>query len=179
MGINIDLHQIPNNKGIAIILMILSAILPPFWFMFQFALPVFKAYNLITILLLSVSVGAPILILHCLLAFILFDYLNSEKHWPRLGIMGAITTFIVFYYPSLKTLNNHQVTLASAIKISFWAEMYFLIALAGVRIIVIIIASKERKREYQVETVETDLNTPAPPVDPPLPNPHPETPSDI
>jgi hypothetical protein len=57
MGIDIDVHKIPNNKGIAAVMLLFSSMICPSWFIYQFNPTLFFKIDFPTKLLLSAGVG--------------------------------------------------------------------------------------------------------------------------
>jgi hypothetical protein len=98
----IDLHKLSPEKTTNIAYIIVGCIVAPFFFLFQFAKPIFNKYDLLTVIILSFGVGAPISLLFALLRSFVEDYLNKIMDYGQsepIALVGysSMHTGIVLY----------------------------------------------------------------------------------
>ncbi len=64
---NLDINKVPFNTAANIGFSVLGGMLAPFFYLFQFAKPIFDKYDLLTLLVLSLAIGGPMIIFFLML----------------------------------------------------------------------------------------------------------------
>jgi hypothetical protein len=106
MGINIDLNQIPNKKLLAITICILSMILPPFWFIYQFYRELFYKTDLLTLLILSLANGFPVILIS-IAVISLIKKTRTTDEWYINIILGSSLSAFTIYFPSVNFVKRY------------------------------------------------------------------------
>ena len=114
---SIELSKVPNIKAIAVVLMAFTAILGPFWYIFEFAPYIFNKYNLLTMLFLSGSYGLPLLTANCAFLLLTTKAYKKETSWPVIGCLGSLYLMFILYIPMGFAVGKH-IPLAAALVIS-------------------------------------------------------------
>lgn len=170
MGINLDLHKIPNTKLFAVILFIGASLLAPLWFLFQFNRPLFEKMDLFRLLLLSECIGFPLVFLNFIVLILFSKFDDKDDDYFYICIMySSFLTGLIFYVPCQRTLFQ-SVSLQSATRSSTILQLFILFYYGSRHIITNMILKPKSSNSS---------NTPAPPADPLPPSPHPETQNDI
>lgn len=164
MGIMLDLNSLPNNKAIAIVLIVTITVLGPFLYIYNFSPLAFSKYNIPTLLLLSTSCGLPIIVFNTLSIYYGLDReYSKESYWPSIGILSSIVSMIVIYTPIGYNMGK-SLPITKALRFSFILQVWFT-AIFSITTLYFLI--KRRKTQTS--------NTPAAPADPLPPNPLPQT----
>lgn len=108
MGINLDLHKIPNIKLVSAICSVFSSIIAPFFFLSQFNKIQFNSIDLIHQLLWATAIGFPLIMCFSLLyLFTNIDHKEKPDYSYTCIIIGSASTIGVLYLPFIWA--NHEI----------------------------------------------------------------------
>lgn len=125
-----DLKNISLPKALFLIIIIFSCLIAPVWYIFQFQPLLFKNTDLVKLLLLSTSIGVPLIVLN---AFIELYFNDFSKVPPERGLdrvyelisYGGVDCVLILYIPSMATFFFHF-TLTGAIYFSLIIQLIIL-----------------------------------------------------
>jgi hypothetical protein len=122
-----DLHKVPLSESVAIIATIACLIIPPFWYLFQFEVAIFKLYSPITLALLSFSIGFPILALNLALLRLIPEA-EAKTRIEEINRIFYISMYnlLIFYVPCLLTYFTH-VSAKLALHIGTGTEAFYIL----------------------------------------------------
>jgi hypothetical protein len=125
-----DLHKVPLSEGINIIGIICFLLLPPFWYLFQFEPAIFKQFNILTLLLLSISISIPLLVINGITVHKALDIGIENDREDELAelFFASIINLPVFYLPCLLSYFTH-VSSRNALWISTLVELVILLSI--------------------------------------------------
>jgi hypothetical protein len=124
-GFEYDLKNFSIDRGFFVFLILFGAICPPFWFIFQFNYPLFKETDLLKFLLICLSIGGPLQIIHWVFVVMAtngsagkIDKKEEEENtYVEMAIASIITTFLL-YTPCILTffsrMNERDAIIISA-----------------------------------------------------------------
>jgi hypothetical protein len=74
------LSKLSFNRGTRVGFIIFGILIAPYWFLFQFYPNIYEKNELVKLILLSISIGAPIALFD--FSFLLVEYATKNKHNP-------------------------------------------------------------------------------------------------
>jgi hypothetical protein len=138
MEIQLDINKIPNPRVVTVFILSFTILIAPFWFIYQFAPIIYKNNSLIQLLLLSISIGFPLLLLNFLAITLNIRYLKKGnliyygikiKNENKILVnanQAALVTIFHLYFPLILTFRWH-VTMEFAVNSVAIIEVAFLI----------------------------------------------------
>jgi magnesium-transporting ATPase (P-type) len=131
-NMDIDVSKLKKHNIILGATFILTMMLPPYYFLFEFKPELFKSLDFIRVITLSLSISFPVLMLH----FVMFSALrpinffdsqdDTNTNFEIILWTSSILTIPVFYLPCCAAwITGHPLTIKQAIP---WAMGGFLVS---------------------------------------------------
>ena len=122
----IDMEKIPHGRIINVVLLVLSGMLAPYWYIFEFAPQTFKTLDLVRLLLLCLSIGLTIILINCVFLAI-FSSQPAEDVFSIGNItVVCILVLAVYFFPAVIFESGKKVDLWEAVRWSLLNELLLL-----------------------------------------------------
>ena len=123
---HVDMEKIPHGRVINVVLLVLSGMLAPYWYIFEFAPQTFKALNLVRLLLLCLSIGLMVILSNCVFVAI-FSSQPAEDVFSIGNItVVCISVLAVYFFPAVIFESGRKVDLWEAVRWSLLNEVLLL-----------------------------------------------------
>lgn len=124
------ISKISFNKGTKIFLILFGLLVSPYWFIFQFARDIYDNNDLPERILIALSIGTPITLIHFFLNYINFDkeYFQDtiEKKSETLFntiVFSSVFCAMAFYVPCSLKYFNSSISQHNAIEIIIFVHL--------------------------------------------------------
>lgn len=104
--------DVDNQKRVFIIGFLLASILPPYYFLFDYAYSIFKVTSTLNLILISASIGMPLALLNfCISNLVDYSPPTGNQRDPLGDLFASsLATVGIYYTPGIATFFHHVST---------------------------------------------------------------------